>query len=213
MLNLTSTCCVSYQFMYCVVGVCCTKYMAHLLQPYIHWQKSLFCVSSSLCVICICGESPLVTWPSCLKHTPDADGDNQLIESNVVSEYLDVQYKSTGTKLFPEDPLQLAKVTLHPTIRSQLLVSTSAVSCTMIAIVISDLAQQQVFHGNSVCHSASSSNQHAYCGAPSSIQSMHANSVTSISIDQFKTLQTSLSGETRLAAHTPQKGMRNDSYH
>lgn len=38
------------------------------------------------------------------------DGDNQLIESNVVSEYLDAQYKSTGTKLFPEDPLQLAKV-------------------------------------------------------------------------------------------------------
>ena len=39
-----------------------------------------------------------------------ADGDNQLIESDVVSEYLDSQYKSTGTKLFPEDPLQLAKV-------------------------------------------------------------------------------------------------------
>ena len=41
---------------------------------------------------------------------PATDGDNQLIESNVVSEYLDAQYKSTGTKLFPEDPLQLAKV-------------------------------------------------------------------------------------------------------
>lgn len=38
------------------------------------------------------------------------DGDNQLIESNVVSEYLDVQYRSTGVKLFPEDPLNLAKV-------------------------------------------------------------------------------------------------------
>ncbi|DBA86483.1 hypothetical protein WJX79_005726 [Trebouxia sp. C0005] len=38
------------------------------------------------------------------------DGDNQLIESNVVSEYLDVQYRSSGVKLFPEDPLQLAKV-------------------------------------------------------------------------------------------------------
>ncbi len=43
-----------------------------------------------------------------------ADGDNQLIESNVVSEYLDVQYRSSGVKLFPEDPLQLAKVSLHP---------------------------------------------------------------------------------------------------
>lgn len=41
-----------------------------------------------------------------------ADGDNQLIESNVVSEYLDLQYKSTGTKLFPEDPLLLAKVSI-----------------------------------------------------------------------------------------------------
>lgn len=43
-----------------------------------------------------------------------ADGDNQLIESNVVSEYLDVQYRSSGVKLFPEDPLQLAQVSLHP---------------------------------------------------------------------------------------------------
>ena len=41
-----------------------------------------------------------------------ADGDNQLIESNVVSEYLDLQYKSAGTKLFPEDPLLLAKVSI-----------------------------------------------------------------------------------------------------
>ena len=47
------------------------------------------------------------------KHTA-ADGNNQLIESNVVSEYLDVQYRSTGVKLFPEDPLNLAKVSLCP---------------------------------------------------------------------------------------------------
>ncbi len=43
-----------------------------------------------------------------------ADGDNQLIESNVVSEYLDVQYRSSGVKLFPEDALQLAKVSVNP---------------------------------------------------------------------------------------------------
>lgn len=46
-----------------------------------------------------------------------ADGDNQLIESNVVSEYLDVQYRSSGVKLFPEDPLQLAKVRFSPRCR------------------------------------------------------------------------------------------------
>ena len=43
-----------------------------------------------------------------------ADGDNQLIESSVVSEYLDVQYRSSGVKLFPEDALQLAKVSVNP---------------------------------------------------------------------------------------------------
>ena len=49
-----------------------------------------------------------------LAKSTAADGDNQLIESNVVSEYLDVQYRSSGVKLFPEDPLQLAKVGLYP---------------------------------------------------------------------------------------------------
>ena len=38
-----------------------------------------------------------------------ADGDDKLIESNVVSEYLDRKYNS-GPKLFPEDPYKLAKV-------------------------------------------------------------------------------------------------------
>ena len=53
-----------------------------------------------------------------------ADGDNQLIESNVVSEYLDLQYKSAGTKLFPEDPLLLAKVSIR----------SSALSTSMCAL-------------------------------------------------------------------------------
>ena len=38
-----------------------------------------------------------------------ADGDDKLIESNVVSEYLDRKYNS-GPKLFPEDPYKHAKV-------------------------------------------------------------------------------------------------------
>ena len=39
-----------------------------------------------------------------------ADGGTQLIESNVVSEYLDRKYKDQGTQLLPDDPLLLAKV-------------------------------------------------------------------------------------------------------
>ena len=39
-----------------------------------------------------------------------ADGDVKLAESNVVSEYLDAAYPEAGTKLFPADPVKLAKV-------------------------------------------------------------------------------------------------------
>lgn len=39
-----------------------------------------------------------------------ADGSDQLIESNVVSEYLDRKYGDAGSKLFPDDPYKLAKV-------------------------------------------------------------------------------------------------------
>ena len=59
------------------------------------------------------GLSRRICYIGMAKHTA-ADGNNQLIESNVVSEYLDVQYRSTGVKLFPEDPLNLAKVSLCP---------------------------------------------------------------------------------------------------
>ena len=42
-----------------------------------------------------------------------ADGDVKLAESNVVSEYLDTAYPESGTKLFPTDPVKLAKVSLE----------------------------------------------------------------------------------------------------
>lgn len=41
-----------------------------------------------------------------------ADGDVKLAESNVVSEYLDTAYPESGLKLFPRDPVKLAKVYL-----------------------------------------------------------------------------------------------------
>jgi len=41
-----------------------------------------------------------------------SDGDVKLIESKVVSQYLDAQYSSHGPKLCPEDPLQMAKVSM-----------------------------------------------------------------------------------------------------
>lgn len=39
------------------------------------------------------------------------DGDRKLIESNVISEYLDRQYSDSGIQLFPRDTLSLIKVT------------------------------------------------------------------------------------------------------
>ncbi len=76
------------------------------------WQGHDSCPAAKSKQLCICYQGEYVQI-GMAKFTA-ADGDNQLIESNVVSEYLDVQYRSSGVKLFPEDPLQLAKVSLHP---------------------------------------------------------------------------------------------------
>ncbi len=38
------------------------------------------------------------------------DGDATLIESNVVSEFLDRKFPNKGTQLFPTDPKELALV-------------------------------------------------------------------------------------------------------
>lgn len=53
------------------------------------------------------------------KVTIIIDGDTQLIESNLVSEYLDSQYQSNGPKLFPDDPLKAAKVRWFVTLFSE----------------------------------------------------------------------------------------------
>lgn len=42
-----------------------------------------------------------------------ADGPDKLIESNLVSEYLDRKYGDASSKLFPDDPYKLAKVKWH----------------------------------------------------------------------------------------------------
>lgn len=41
-----------------------------------------------------------------------ADGSHQLIESNIVCDYLDKKYHSSGPKLFPDDPFKSAKARL-----------------------------------------------------------------------------------------------------
>jgi len=76
------------------------------------WQGHDSCPAAKSKQLCICYQGEYVQIG--MANFTAADGDNQLIESNVVSEYLDVQYRSSGVKLFPEDPLQLAKVSLHP---------------------------------------------------------------------------------------------------
>jgi len=39
-----------------------------------------------------------------------ADGDERIVESNLVAEYLDNTFPESGPKLFPTDPLKLFKV-------------------------------------------------------------------------------------------------------
>ena len=49
--------------------------------------------------------------PGKLTNYDAVDGKDKLIESNIVSEYLDRKYVDSGPQLFPTDPLKLAKVT------------------------------------------------------------------------------------------------------
>lgn len=57
---------------------------------------------------------------SLVKVPCTVDGSQKLIESNIISEYLDRKYNESGIKLFPRDAVSLAKVTRIGRLRYQL---------------------------------------------------------------------------------------------